>query len=78
MLLLPHPLSMPFGYIAEWAASLQNGVVEWFASLPFASVEYSASEVVIILYYIVFIAITVVVWSINRKKELTLSYDIDE
>lgn len=78
VLLLPHPLSMPFGYIAEWAASLQNGVVEWFASLPFASVEYRASDGVIILYYIVFIAITVVVWSINRKKELTLSYDIDE
>lgn len=76
VLLLPHPLSAPFGAIAEWAASLQNGVVEWFATLPFASVEHTLSATSLAIYYVVFLAITTLIWSINRKKELTLYYDI--
>lgn len=77
VLILPHPLSVPFGYVAEWAASLQNSVVEWFASLPFACVGHTISTPSLTLYYIVFIIITAFVWSINRKKMLTLSYDIE-
>lgn len=77
VLILPHPLAMPFGCVAEWAAALQNGVVERFAALPFASVEYTITTPSLTIYYVVFIAITALVWSINRKKELTLSYDIE-
>jgi hypothetical protein len=68
---------MPFGCVAEWAAALQNGVVERFAALPYASVEYTITTPSLTIYYVVFIAITALVWSINRKKELTLSYDIE-
>lgn len=77
VLVLPHPLSVPFGYIAEWAASCQNSLVEWFASLPFASLEHTLSATTLSIYYAVFIVITAFVWAINRKKELTLSYDIE-
>lgn len=77
VLILPHPLSAPFGYVAEWAAALQNSVVERFSVLPFASVEYTITTTTLTTYYVVFIAITALVWSINRKKELTLSYDIE-
>ena len=77
VLILPHPLSLPFGYLAEWAATLQNMIVESLSMLPFASVEYRISTTSITIYYVVFIVITTFVWSINRKKELTLSYDIE-
>lgn len=77
VLIVPHPLSIPFGYVAEYVASLQNSIVERFAALPFASVEYTITTPSLTIYYVVFIAITALVWSINRKKELTLSYDIE-
>lgn len=75
-LLLPHPLSLPFAYCAEWCASLQNMVVEWFASLPFASVEHTLSPTTIAIYYAVFVVVTLILWSrkaMRAQRAFTLS-----
>lgn len=63
ILLLPNALTLPFALVAERFASVQNMVVEWFATLSFASVQHSLSPVTIVIYYALFVLITIVVWS---------------
>lgn len=77
-LLLPIPVAMPFAVASEWAASVQNGVVEWAAHLPFAAVDYTMPEWGVVICYLVYIAITMLYWSINQKKVVTLPrYDYE-
>ena len=77
-LMLPSGLGMPFAMAAEWAAGIQNRVVEWAASLPFASVEYAMPMWVVALVYLLYAAITACYWAQNQKKVITLPrYDYD-
>ena len=77
-LLFPSPLAMPFAVMSEWAASVQNGVVEWAAQLPFAAVDYTMPAWGVAVCYLVYAAITVLYWSKNQKKVVTLPrYDYD-
>ena len=69
---LPAPLGYPFGVVAEWAARLQNIVVEWSAELPFASVEHTMPQWGGALTYAIYGAITLLCWSRNQKKVVTL------
>ena len=71
-LLFPSPLAMPFAVMSEWAASVQNGVVEWAAQLPFAAVDYTMPAWGVAVCYLVYAAITVLYWSKNQKKVVTL------
>jgi hypothetical protein len=68
----PAPLGYPFGVVAEWAARLQNMVVEWSSELHFASVEYTMSQWGVVLTYAIYGAITLLYWSRNQKKVVTL------
>jgi hypothetical protein len=63
----------PFAAVAEWAAHIQNIVVEWAANLPFASVEYAMPKWGVALCYLAYTAITLLYWSKNQKKVITLS-----
>lgn len=72
-IVLPAPVGYPFAVVAEWAAHIQNIVVEWSANLPFASVEYTMPKWGVALCYLVYIAITLLYWSKNQKKVITLS-----
>ncbi|MBQ2240480.1 MAG: ComEC/Rec2 family competence protein [Alistipes sp.] len=69
---LPPPLGYPFAMVAEWAARMQNIVVEWAAELPFASVEWSMPKWGVALCYLLYAAITLLYWSKNQKKVVTL------
>lgn len=70
---LPAPVGYPFAVMAEWAARMQNVVVEWSADLPFASVEYAMPKWGVVLCYLAYAAITLLYWSKNQKKVITLS-----
>ena len=70
---LPSPVGYPFAVVAEWAARMQNIVVEWAADLPFASVEYAMPKWGVVLCYLVYATITLLYWSKNQKKVITLS-----
>jgi competence protein ComEC len=72
-IVLPVPVGYPFAVVAEWAAHIQNIVVEWSANLPFASVEYTMPKWGVALCYLVYTAITLLYWSKNQKKVITLS-----
>lgn len=75
-LLLPDALAQYAEQLAEWSAALQNWAVERVADLSWVSVEYTLSEWGVALCYLLFAIITLVGWSINRKKVITLSeYD---
>ena len=75
-LLLPHPLALPFGYMAEYAAYVQNRVAQNLTACGITGVDYSMSTVEVVVCYMLFIAVTLLMWSINRKKVVTLySYD---
>ena len=69
---LPAPLNMPFIAAAEWCASWQNSIVEGGEMLPYAYMEYRMEEGAIVVYYIVFVIITVAVWSSKRDNRITL------
>jgi competence protein ComEC len=69
---LPIWLGAPFAAVAEWAARIQNGVVEWASNLPFASVEYAMPKWGVALCYGCYAAITLLYWSKNQKKVVTL------
>ena len=73
-LILPTPLSVYCLNVAEWAAEMQNSIVEYSASLPFASIDYTMTEGDMWLCYSIYVTITLLTWSINRKKVVTLSY----
>lgn len=77
-LILPSGMAIPFAMAAEWAAGVQNRVVEWAASLPFASVEYAMPLMAVVLMYVLYAAITACYWAQNQKKVITLPrYDYD-
>lgn len=71
-LILPHPLSLPFGYVAEWAAYAQNSIACSLNDWGITGFTYRMSGMEVAICYTLFIAITAVVWSINRKKVITL------
>lgn len=78
VLALPASVAMPFAAAAEWAAGVQNSVVGWAAELPFASIDYTMSGWEVTTIYIIFTIITAIIWSINRKKVVSLyRYDFD-
>lgn len=70
---LPTPVCYPFAAVAEWAAHIQNIVVEWASNLPFASVEHAMPKWGVALCYLAYAAITLLYWSKNQKKVITLS-----
>ena len=69
---LPAPVGYTFAAVAEWAAHIQNIVVEWASNLPFASVEYTMPTWGVVLCYLAYTAITMLYWSKNQKKVITL------
>lgn len=71
-LLLPPPLGFPFAHVAEGAAYLQNRMVAHGAAWDFSSVDYSLNSGMMTLCYAIFIVITIVVWSYEQKKVITL------
>jgi competence protein ComEC len=71
-LLLPPPLGFPFAHVAEGAAYLQNRMVAQGAAWDFSSVDYSLNSGMMTLCYAIFIVITIVVWSYEQKKVITL------
>ena len=77
-LILPTAIAPPFATVAEWAAGVQNSIVMWASELPFASVEYSMSGWGVAVCYATYVAITLLYWSKNQKKVVTLPrYDYD-
>ena len=70
--MLPSPVGYPFAIVAEWAAHIQNIVVEWAADIPFASVAYTMPRWGVVLCYALYAAITLLCWSRNQKKVVTL------
>lgn len=79
VLALPLSVAAPFAAAAEWAAGVQNSVVGWAAELPFASIGYTMSGWEVSTIYAIFTIITAIIWSINRKKVVSLSrYDFEE
>ena len=77
-LILPTAIASTTAAIAEWAAGLQNSIVEYAARLPIAELRYTMTEGEVVLCYATYVAITLLVWGINRKKVVTLSYDDTE
>lgn len=73
-LILPTSLASTTMAVAEWAAHVQNSVVEYSATLPYASINHTMSEGEVMICYATYIAITLLAGSINRKKVVTLSY----
>jgi hypothetical protein len=74
VLLLPEAIARPFAIVAEWAAGVQNGVVGWAAELPYASVSYTIPMWGVAMCYMFFAIITLMLWSLNRKKVVTLPH----
>lgn len=71
-LALPSVVSTPFITLAEWAAWVQNWVVD-FASKPWwAGIEYRLDEGAVAVIYALYAIITLVMWSTERKKVITL------
>ena len=73
-LILPTTLASATMAVAEWAAQIQNSVVEYSATLPYASIDHTMSDAEVMMCYATYIAITLLAASINRKKVVTLSY----
>jgi len=67
-LILPHPLSLPFGWCMERAAYLQNSFVEWIAQWSWIAIDYRLSMAGVATIYAIFLLITIVVWSMSEKK----------
>lgn len=74
-LILPAAIAPLTMAAAEWGAAMQNSIVEYSATLPFASIHHTITTTEMALCYATYIAITLLIWSINRKKVVTLSYD---
>ncbi len=64
-MLIPMPI---VAGVVEWVAHLQNALVEWAQSLPWGHFEYKMSEWLVWLIYLVFVGITIFVWSIKRER----------
>ena len=63
-------LALPFmGAVADFAASLQNVVVEWAAKLPYGHFNITISEGVMWGIYVLFIIITLSFWLLPKQKK---------
>lgn len=69
VLILPHPLATPFGWLAERAAWLQNSFVEWLSSADWITIDYRLSAGGVVAIYTIFLLITAVVWSKTKKND---------
>lgn len=76
-LLLPTALGVPFAYVAEGSALVQNEMVARAATWEFASIDYTLSGDMVAIYYTIFIAITLIGWAYERKKVITLQKNDD-
>lgn len=76
--ILPGVVAVPFAAVSQFCAGMQNSVVLWAAERGFAGVEYTMTSKEVMLCYGVFVVITIVVWSIYRKKVVTLLEYVDE
>ena len=76
-LLLPDMLAAPIMSVAHFAASLQNRLVEVASYPAWCAVEYRLDDGVVALCYAFYATITILVWSVERKKRVSLyrSYD---
>ena len=54
-------------------ASLQNQLAVWVADLSFGASDYAPSETGMVLFYLLFVAITAIGWSLESKKSVHLS-----
>ena len=71
-LALPSVISTPFIAVAEWAAWAQNWVVELASKPWWAGIEYRLDEGAVAVIYALYAIITLVMWSTERKKVITL------
>ena len=71
-LALPSVVSAPFIAVAEWAAWAQNWVVELVSKPWWAGIEYRLDEGAVAVIYALYAIITLVMWSTERKKVITL------
>jgi hypothetical protein len=76
-LLLPSLLAAPLMTVAHYAAAVQNRLVELAAAPAWCSMEYRLDDMGVALCYVLYGAITLVVWSIERKKRVSLSRSYD-
>ena len=77
-LVLPAAIAVPFITVAEWAAGVQNSIVMSASKLPFAAVDYTMPAWGVALCYALYAAFTLLYWSKNQKKVVTLPrYDYD-
>ena len=68
VLMLPAPLTMPFGWVMEHAAWAQNSFVEWVAQWEWVAINYQLSTAGVAIIYTLFAVITLVGWSLCEKK----------
>lgn len=66
-LLLPHPLSVPFAFLSEILAKCQNYIVCLAHDYGITGVEYSMTGYHIIIYYAIFVVITIIAKLISAK-----------
>ena len=59
----------PVGIVAECVAEWQNGIVEWAASLPYSHFDFSISEGAMWGIYALYAVVTILIFSIPRKKK---------
>lgn len=71
-LALPSVVAVPFIAVAEWAARVQNWVVVLASKPWWAGVEYRLDEGAVFAIYALYAIITIVMWSVERKKVITL------
>lgn len=76
-LLLPDMLASPLMSVAHYAASLQNSLVEMAAAPSWCAVEYRLGDGGVALCYLLYAIITLVAWSMERKKRVSLSRSYD-
>ncbi len=76
-LLFPQMIAELLLDVARYAAELQNWMVELAALPAWSSVEYRLGGDGVLLFYALYGVITLVAWSIDRKKRVTLPrYDL--
>jgi competence protein ComEC len=59
----------PVGFVAEGVAEWQNSIIEWAASLPYSHFDISISEGAMWGIYAVYAIVTILIFSIPRKKK---------
>lgn len=71
-LVVPGVCAVPFIAVAEWAAWLQNWAVSIAAMPRWAAIDYTISGWGVALIYALYAIITLIMWSVERKKVITL------